>query len=87
MKDIPLLFDGRRLKELRLRAGFTQQDIAYRIKITRESVSAIERNRPSAIRGLRWSVIHQWCYNCKDRVSHEHLTEFTKYLIGLLDEN
>tara|TARA_B100002003_G_scaffold38907_1_gene34459 strand:- start:14877 stop:15137 length:261 start_codon:yes stop_codon:yes gene_type:complete len=85
MKSIPLLFDGQRLRELRLRAGFTQQDIAYRIKITRETVSAIERNRPGAIKALKWSTIHQWCYHCKDRIPHETLTEFTKYLIRLIE--
>ncbi|WP_232373507.1 helix-turn-helix domain-containing protein [Alteromonas sp. RKMC-009] len=82
MLSLPPSFDGRQLRKLRLEAGFTQQQIADAVCLSRETVVAIENNKQSAIDGLKWKTVRNWCLVCKGKVRYETMNTFTKYLVG-----
>ncbi|MBU2979022.1 helix-turn-helix transcriptional regulator [Alteromonas sp. C1M14] len=87
MSQIPESFDGTYLRQLRLEAGFTQQQIADDIGLSRETIVAIENNQRSAIDGLKWKTIRNWCLMCSNNVRYETLNSVTKYLVSQLESN
>lgn len=83
---LPPSFDGKQLRALRREAGLTQQQIAEKLSISRETVVAIENNKPSAIEGLRLKTIQMWCCACKPNIRYKTLDEFTQYLLSLVSK-
>lgn len=83
---LPPSFDGKQLRALRREAGLTQQQIAEKLSISRETVVAIENNKPSAIEGLRLKTIQMWCCACKSNIRYKTLDEFTQYLLSLVSK-
>jgi transcriptional regulator with XRE-family HTH domain len=84
MTKLGLDFDGAELKQLRKRAKITQEELADMIGLTRETVSAIENNRPSAIKGLTWNTVSAWQEICCDKADELTRNTFKQYLIRLL---
>eukprot|EP01025_Chloroclados_australasicus_P025887 TRINITY_DN25759_c1_g1_i1.p2 TRINITY_DN25759_c1_g1~~TRINITY_DN25759_c1_g1_i1.p2 ORF type:complete len:117 (+),score=3.32 TRINITY_DN25759_c1_g1_i1:73-423(+) len=50
-------FSGAQLRALRKEAGYTQEEIGIRVGISRETVSAIENERPETINSIGVEVI------------------------------
>jgi DNA-binding XRE family transcriptional regulator len=84
MISLPPSFDGMQLRALRREAGLTQQQLADELCMSRETIVAIENNRPSAIEGLRLKTIQRWCCACRPYVRYQTLETFTKYLLNLI---
>jgi len=83
---LPPSFDGKQLRALRREAGLTQQQIAEKLCISRETVVAIENNKPSAIEGLKLKTIQMWCCACRPNIRYRTLDGFTHYLLNLVSK-
>lgn len=57
------------LKRLREEAGFTQQELANRLQVSRETVSAIENCHRAAISALSDDLREQWWKVCESGAS------------------
>jgi HTH-type transcriptional regulator/antitoxin HipB len=73
-------FDGKKLRELRLAAGLTQEVLAKRIGISRETVSAIENNQQMSIDALQLGVLEKWWAICRSTATHDLRARFSAYL-------
>jgi DNA-binding XRE family transcriptional regulator len=73
-------FSGQELRRIRKEAGYTQAEMAARVGISRETVSAIENEQPGAINSLEMSVIKQWWKACHQRVTNETKSGFVNYI-------
>lgn len=82
--------NGTLLKAMRKEAGFTQKDLALRIGISRETVSAIENERPESINSMETEVVSAWHITCKQGVSSDTGTEFFGHMMkyfGFSEQN
>lgn len=84
MTKLGLPFDGEELKLLRKKAEITQEELAELIGLSRETVNAIENNRPSAIKAITWNTISLWQETCIDRVDRYTRSKFKRYLSQIL---
>jgi DNA-binding XRE family transcriptional regulator len=73
-------FNGIELRHIRKEAGYTQAQVAERVGISRETVSAIENNQPAAIRTLEMDVIKKWWSMCKPSLTQIVVFRFKSYL-------
>lgn len=77
-------FDGTKLKHLRKSAKLTQEQLAFELGLTRETIGHIEKNKPSALRGLTVDNFTKWAMVCNEHVDasqkHIFITYFTDYL-------
>lgn len=73
-------FSGKELKRIRKEAGYTQAEIAVRVGISRETVSAIENEQPGAINSIELGVIKKWWKACHQRVTRETKNGFVAYI-------
>ena len=64
-------FSGKKLKELRQAAipKITQQALANKLGVCRETIVAIENEKDNSINALPVSVIQQWYEICSPNVS------------------
>lgn len=62
-------FSGTQLKALRKESGYTQEELARRIGISRETVSAIENDKPETMNNIGVEVISKWWTVCRQRAS------------------
>ncbi len=70
------LFSGAQLKALRKESGLTQEDLAYRIGISRETVSAIENEKPETMNNISVEVISKWWSVCRQKASDQTRNSF-----------
>ncbi|MEP0356877.1 helix-turn-helix transcriptional regulator [Paraglaciecola sp.] len=70
------MFSGAQLKSLRKEAGFTQEELASRIGISRETVSAIENEKPETMESIGVSVISKWWSTCRQTASAQTRESF-----------
>ena len=71
--------DGKYLKKLRTEAGLTQVELARRLKISRETVLAIENNHPGSIDTIELPLIRDWKDACK-HAPYVVIDEFVEHL-------
>ncbi|MCY7297290.1 helix-turn-helix domain-containing protein [Alteromonas sp. a30] len=64
------------LKQMRLEAGLTQQALASRLKVSRETVSAIENCHFSAISALSDDIREDWWRACATGATKETKMSF-----------
>jgi len=69
-------FSGTELKNLRKEAGFTQRELASRIGISRETVLAIENDRPQTMDSLSLEVVNSWWLLCRQSVCESSQLSF-----------
>ena len=69
------------LKSLRQEAGLTQKQLGARIGISRETVSAIEREVPETINSLEAEVISRWYSACELGSNDSTQVEFLGHII------
>lgn len=72
---------GLLLRELRKEADLTQQDLAARIGISRETVSAIENDKRETIEALGAEVISKWHMICAQRASAATRNKFFQHVM------
>ena len=64
-------FSGVQLKSLRKEAGYTQGELALRVGISRETVSAIENEKPETM-----NSIGEWWAVCRQKASEQTRESF-----------
>lgn len=69
-------FSGAQLKLLRKEAGYTQEELAIRIGISRETVSAIENEKPETMNSIGVEVISKWWSVCRQKASQQTRESF-----------
>lgn len=69
-------FSGAQLKALRKEAGYTQEELALRVGISRETVSAIENEKPETINNIGVEVISKWWSTCRQKASQQTRESF-----------
>jgi len=73
------------LKALRKEAGYTQQDLALRLGVSRETVVAIEGAKRSSIDSLQLALLYKWWSVCKIKATLNTVDKFTQLFKDLLD--
>lgn len=69
------------LRELRKEASLTQVDLAMRIGISRETVSAIENDKRESIEAIGAEVISKWHMICGQRASATTNNKFFEHVM------
>jgi HTH-type transcriptional regulator / antitoxin HipB len=69
-------FSGTQLKSLRKEAGLTQEELSFRLGISRETVSAIENEKPETINNIGVEVISKWWSICRQKASQKTRESF-----------
>lgn len=67
-------FDGKMLKELRKKTPFSQLELAQILGVSRETVSAIENEKPGTIDNISIEIIRKWHEACQGYI--DATTEF-----------
>jgi DNA-binding XRE family transcriptional regulator len=78
------------LKNMRLEAELTQKELAERIGISRETVSAIENEKPETINTLEAEVVAAWHVTCKQGAKSDTRMEFLGHIVkyfGFSEQN
>lgn len=73
---------GLLLRELRKEADLTQHDLAARIGISRETVSAIENDKRETIEAIGVEVISKWHMICAQRASTATRNKFFEHVMN-----
>ena len=73
--------NGKRLQRLRKEAGFTQDEMANKLDITRETVNKIENNKAGTIQTVEHMLIERWWHECSARLTAETQTSFIQYIV------
>lgn len=74
------------LRKLRKSAGFTQEDLAFEIEMSREWISQIENGYAHAIDSLKIDTVSTWCFVCFDQTPSSKLCSYAKELIYSISE-
>lgn len=67
---------GALLRAMRKETGLTQAQIGQRLGISRETVSAIENEKPETMNSIGAEVFSNWHIICKQSVSSDTRNEF-----------
>ena len=81
---------GALLKAMRKEANLTQKELAGRIGISRETVSAIENEKIETINSIGAEVISAWHITCRQGASSNTLNEFFGHMMkyfGFSEQN
>ena len=70
------MFSGTQLKLLRKEAGYTQAELALRVGISRETVSAIENDKPETMDNIGVGVVNRWWSVCRQTASEKTRESF-----------
>ena len=70
------------LKDLRKESGYTQLDLASRLGISRETVSAVENNKRSTIESLGLEVCNKWWAVCRTKARKNTRDRFMEQIMG-----
>ena len=76
------IFSGTQLKALRKEAGYTQEELALRVGISRETVSAIENDKPETINNIGVEVISKWWEVCRQKASLQTRESFCSSIMN-----
>jgi len=74
---------GAQLKRARISSGLTQQQVATQLGLSRETVSAIERNKESTIKALKAQTIVEWFNLCSKQMSESAKSSFIYSILRL----
>jgi HTH-type transcriptional regulator/antitoxin HipB len=81
------MFSGAQLKSLRKEAGYTQEELAQRVGISRETVSAIENDKPETMDNIGVGVVSKWWSICRQTASEETRKSFISTVMEYFDFN
>ena len=74
-------FDTTSLRQMRREANITQQELADKMDLCRETVCGIEKRRKNCMNGLRVSTLINWYGHCKDGSSAETKEQYKQALL------
>lgn len=74
------------LRDLRIEAGFTQGELAPRVGISRETLSAVENRKEETIRNLPDEVVSKWWSVCRATAREETRNSFSEQVTGYFDK-
>ena len=77
--------DGAELKKLRVDAKITQQEMADKLGLSRETIIAIEKNQSGSIEKLAIEHVNIWGRFCRSRVTASRYQLWLNYLKKLLN--
>jgi HTH-type transcriptional regulator/antitoxin HipB len=80
-------FSGTQFKSLRKEAGYTQCELAVRLGISRETVSAIENEKPETMNVIGVEVISKWWSVCRQKASPQTQDSFFSTVMEYFDFN
>jgi transcriptional regulator with XRE-family HTH domain len=86
MFEIKVKVDGEELKRLRKASPYTQESLAEKLKISRETVNAIENNKETAITSISVTLLNKWRYECElyaDSTAKERFVRHLRNVFGL----
>ena len=75
-----MIFNGETLKRARKNAGLTQQQIAQRVGVSRQTVNKIENNQVDAVRALKLITVQRWHSACRVLMTREERQTFADSL-------
>jgi DNA-binding XRE family transcriptional regulator len=81
------IFSGAQLKLLRREAGYTQEGLAQRVGISRETVSAIENDKPETMDNIAVGVVNKWWSICRQTASQQTRESFFSTIMDYFDFN
>ena len=81
------MFSGAQLKSLRKEAGYTQEELAKRVGISRETVSAIENDKPETMDNIGVGVVNKWWSICRQTASEKTRKSFFSSVMDYFDFN
>jgi DNA-binding XRE family transcriptional regulator len=81
------IFSGAQLKLLRREAGYTQEGLAQRVGISRETVSAIENDKPETMDNIGVGVVNKWWSICRQTASQQTRESFFSTIMDYFDFN
>jgi DNA-binding XRE family transcriptional regulator len=76
--------NGEELRRHRKFAGLTQAQLAPIIGISRETVSAVENEKPETIDNISWVTVMRWKNECKKRALKKDRQTITEYFKSFL---
>lgn len=74
---------GKELKALRVEAKFTQQQLADKLCISRETISAIENEHSGTMGALSLEVIKNWWAICRQEIPQATQLSFISSILRL----
>lgn len=74
-------FDGQELKKLRKCTPYTQEELAHKVGISRETVNAIENNRIETMSVINVEVILKWKSICETYLDASRKSAFKEYIM------
>ena len=74
---------GKELKELRVEAKFTQLQLANKLGISRETISAIENEHVGTIESLSLEIIKNWWAICRKEIPQATQQSFIYSILRL----
>ncbi|MFT6992855.1 MAG: DNA-binding XRE family transcriptional regulator [Paraglaciecola sp.] len=70
------------LRDLRKEAGFTQEELAPRVGLGRETISAVENGKQETISNLSAETINKWWSVCRSKAKEETRQSFMGLIMG-----
>jgi DNA-binding XRE family transcriptional regulator len=86
MFEFKIRVDGEELKKYRKASPYTQEGLAEKLNISRETVNAIENNKESAITSISVALLNKWRYECElyaDSTAKERFLMHLRNVFGL----
>jgi transcriptional regulator with XRE-family HTH domain len=77
------MINGEQLRKLRKEAGFSQQKLAEKLGLTRETINKIENNNAASINALELGKLQDWWMVCSLNVSISSQKSFKQYILNL----
>lgn len=86
MARFKIKIDGTHLRLIRKEAGYTQEELAEALDLSRETISAIERNKETAINSITIDVVNRWRQVCErhcEETTIEKVRRHIRMVMGL----
>ncbi|NCP65950.1 MAG: helix-turn-helix transcriptional regulator [Paraglaciecola sp.] len=73
------------LKIMRKEAGLTQAELATRLGVSRETISAIENEKPETVASLSIELIEKWWRVCGKTSSQKIKSQFAQNIVNFFN--
>jgi HTH-type transcriptional regulator / antitoxin HipB len=73
------------LKIMRKEAGLTQAELATRLGVSRETISAIENEKPETVASLSIELIEKWWRVCGKTSSQKIKSQFVQNIVNFFN--
>ena len=76
MPDYGVNSIGQLLRQMRKEAGYSQEEMGLKVRLSRWTIGDIEKDKPEAIEALDALVIRKWKTACSHRIAMNTLTAY-----------